>query len=173
MARSQNNWTVLTETSRMLHQWVIPTERGDVILPLRRGTAGFLLCHFALWFDEHIEVLFGRGDDFGWAYRRIAGSTEWSNHASGTAVDLNSSSHPSGSLTFTISDVDAIHQRLKRAYPVIRWGGDFRTTIDQMHYELASTREAAIPIAQALVDTSRGQRLLEANPTQAAYVVAA
>jgi hypothetical protein len=165
--KSQNGWTVLSETSIYLHQWVVPTESGDVLIRLRRGSPGFVLCHWLLWFAERIEPVAGKGDDFGWAYRRIANSVEWSNHASGTAEDLNASAHLSGvSGSFSQDDAALIRARLAEVYPVLRWGGGFRTTVDEMHFEIAADQATTRQAALTLLDTPRGLRLLEANPTQ-------
>lgn len=161
---SQNGWPVIFEREE-LREWNIPTSTGKLILPLRPGRAGFVLCHYALWHAEQVEPTFGKGDDFGWALRSIAGTREWSNHASGTAIDLNSSMHPSGQRnTYTQRKSDKIRNRLEDRYSnLVKWGGDFRTTPDEMHFELNALRDQIFPLAAELVNTTGGRRLIAAN----------
>lgn len=169
--RSQNGYTVLrSESSDYLHRWSVPAKTGVVQFLMRRGPVGFLLGHHCLWIAESLEPVAGKGDDFGWAYRRISGSLQWSNHASGTAIDVNASHHPSGTHTYSRIAVDLIHQRLPLYEDVIRWGGDYRTSVDEMHWEIDKNIEVARDIAQRLVNTSRGKRLLQANPGQGKYI---
>ena len=92
--QSQNGFPVLatnhtTGPLPRLRKWVIPGANRHVYL--RDGSVGFLLVHFALWFHETISRLDqGVWDEWGWAVRNVRGSsTVISNHASGTAVDLN------------------------------------------------------------------------------------
>jgi hypothetical protein len=162
---SQNGWPIIFDRSE-LRQWNVPTADGNVVLPLRRERAGFVLCHYALWHAEEVEPIFGQGDDFGWALRRIAGSDEWSNHASATAKDLNASRHPSGKRnTYGQRKSAKIRKRLDKRYlNLIKWGGDFRTTVDEMHFELIGTRPEIYSLTDLLVSTRIGQLLIEANP---------
>lgn len=161
---SQNGWPVIFDDAD-LRSWNIPTSAGTMFLQLRPGPPGFLLCHYALWHADNVEPTFGKGDDFGWALRRIAGSTEWSNHASGTAVDLNSSMHPSGQRnTYTQRKSDRIRNRLEERYlNLIKWGGNFRTTPDEMHFELSGGRQEIRELVADLVPTKIGQRIIAAN----------
>lgn len=139
--RSQNGWTVITKsTSAKLVTYKVPgTAHG---LLLRRGDAGVLLVDFARWYNRHVEKLslYKAGDDYGWSYRKIRGSTTtYSNHASGTAMDLNATRHPLGTTaahSFTQAQIDKIHKRLKRYSGVIRWGGDYVHRKDPMHFEI-------------------------------------
>ena len=93
-------------------------------------------------------------DDWSWAVRTVRGSTTViSNHASGTAVDLNATRHARGVTgTFTRKQVAAI-RRILADLRVIRWGGDFTTVADEMHAEingsLAEVAEAAERIIAA------------------------
>jgi hypothetical protein len=139
--RSQNGWTVITKsTSSKLVTYQVPgTAHG---LLLRRGDAGVLLVDFARWYNRHVEKLrlYKAGDDYGWSYRKIRGSTTtYSNHASGTAMDLNATRHPLGTTaahSFTQAQINKIHKRLKRYSGVIRWGGDYVHRKDPMHFEI-------------------------------------
>ena len=109
---------------------------------LRKGTTGWMLRDFAAWFDKYVESIDTdkEMDDWGYAERTIRGdSTTLSNHASGTAIDLNATQHPLGTSvlsTFTQTQVDRIHARLRRYEGCIRWGGDYSGRKDSMHFEI-------------------------------------
>ena len=96
-----------------------------------------LLIGFAAEFHKFIEEIDGSNDDWGFCYRMIRGSTDkLSNHASGTALDLNASKHPLGKAgTFDAAKVPMI-QALARKYG-LRWGGDYVNRKDEMHFEIA------------------------------------
>lgn len=174
MPTSQNGWPVLEPGSRLLHRWVIPGTGRHLIL--RNGSAGFLLAEHALWFHQEIERLdLGQWDDWGYAYRDIRGDDDWSNHASGTAEDLNATRHPLGVATrrtFTQAQIDRIHRRLARRYRgAIRWGGDYVNRPDAMHFELVKDLEFCERLARVLMLTPRGQKLLATNVGQRAVIL--
>lgn len=170
MANSSNGWQVLdadtTGPYPRLRAWKLPGV--DRKLKLRDGSAGFLLSHLALWFDEDLERLdVGTYDDWAWASRPIRGSTSISNHASGTAIDLNATQHPMGvatSKTFSKAEIDKIHKRLAFYQGCIRWGGDYQNRPDGMHFEINKSMGPVEKRARELLNTPRGKRILEANP---------
>lgn len=169
MSTSQNGFPVLAGDSHRLHAWVIPARNGQIIVRLREGSAGFLLAHFLLWFAEVVEPLKGKvPDDWGYAYRPIRGqSTGWSNHASGTAADANSIRHPLAATgTFKPWQYVKIRARLLLYAGCIRWGGDYQHRRDEMHFEINASLSACEKRARRLTGTSRGKRLLKANPGQ-------
>ena len=96
-----------------------------------------LLIAFATDFHKQVErINEGQLDDWGYAFRDIRGATTLSNHASGTAIDLNATQHPLGAEnTFTDEQARNI-RRLCRKYG-LRWGGDYRNRKDEMHFEIA------------------------------------
>lgn len=166
MATSQNGWPVFTSSSHGLRAWVIPGTGRTITL--RDGSAGFLLAHLALWFHDTIERIDGGvWDDWGYAYRTVRGQTTgFSNHASGTATDLNSTRHPLGKRgTFKRWQVIKIHARLKLVYlGLIRWGGDYQYRADEMHWEINNDLAKVERRARKLSGTPRGKRILAANP---------
>lgn len=108
----------------------------DVKIALRKGDVSVVLLHFARWYDKNIESL-TKSDTGGYNPRAIAGSNIDSNHASGTAMDLRWQKHPIGKKgTFTKAQKDKIHAQLKFYEGVIRWGEDYKGTVDGMHYEV-------------------------------------
>lgn len=161
-AVSQNGWTVLQASSTKWWNLI----DSPVRYQLRRGSAGFVLVHFIDWFDRNVERLQPtQGDDFGWSYRQIEGSDEWSNHASGTAGDLNASLHPQGRRgTFSNQENKKVHDRLSEMYEdMIRWGADYHTLVDEMHFEINEGSVAILKLSKKLEATPRGLRLLSIN----------
>jgi hypothetical protein len=174
MSLSQNQWPALSSTSSLLHTWVVPGKGDDTLLRLRNGSAGFLLCHLALCFDAKVEVLDEPVlDDWGYAYRPVRGYTATlSNHASGTAVDLNATDHPLGREgTFSDAERDQIEHFLKRYDGCLVWGGDYRGRKDEMHFELGRDLAAAEKVARRLIGSHRGRLILDANPGQKAVIL--
>ena len=111
-------------------------------------------------------------DDWGYAYRPIRGqSTGWSNHASGTAEDLNSTKHPLGKVG-TFVQAALIRLLLRRFRGLLDWGGDWHNRKDEMHFELApgTTMSQCEARAKRLAKTRRGKALLAANPIQRAVI---
>jgi hypothetical protein len=95
------------------------------------------LAAFAAEFHELIEPIDeGTFDDWGYAYRMVRGDqTKLSCHSSGTAIDLNATKHPLGkSGTFPAEKVPMI-RALSKKYG-LKWGGDFRSRKDEMHWEV-------------------------------------
>lgn len=135
MVTSQNGYTANDRS--LIETITIPgTDRK---VALRRGAPGQLLAHWAGWFDKHIESVDGGIlDDWGYAERPIRGSTTTlSNHASGTALDINAPRHPLGKRnTFAPGQMAAIRKELKRYGGAIRWGGDYKNRADEMHFEI-------------------------------------
>lgn len=96
-----------------------------------------LLVGFCAEFDKLIEPIDGEAlDDWGYCFRMVRGTTDkLSNHASGTAVDLNASKHPLGKIgTFPAEKVPML-RALAKKYG-LTWGGDYRNRVDEMHFEV-------------------------------------
>lgn len=174
MTTSQNGWGVIaSDSSPLLRSWVI----GPVTLTGRSGSPGFVLAHFALWFHEEIERLWPQDmpdhDDHWYGQRFIGGTNIPSNHWSATAIDLNALRHPQGSEpleTYTPTQVKRIRTKLNDKYsPAVKWGGDFNTTPDSMHFELqllsVASKEVIRALALELVQTPTGKRLIKAQTT--------
>lgn len=131
MSESENGYSVIYESQ---------TEQYGIIrglsLPLRADDCGYVLQQFLKDFHNRVEPL-GTTETFGYARRQIAGTNRWSNHASGTAVDANASQHPYGrSNTFTNAEESRLRDVLEDYDDVIRWGGDYNSTSDEMHFEI-------------------------------------
>lgn len=144
VAWSQNGYLANDVTRTKV--WTIPgTDRK---LRLHEGAPGALLVHFFAWFDKNVESIDGgQLDDWGFAVRPIRGqdveynadgeAINLSNHASGTAGDVNAPKHPLGVRnTFTDAQERRIRAKLKDYGGCIRWGGDYVRRADEMHFEI-------------------------------------
>jgi peptidoglycan hydrolase-like protein with peptidoglycan-binding domain len=112
-----------------------------------------LLIGFARDFDREVEELLV-GQCGGFNPRKIAGSSSWSRHAPGVAIDLNWRVHPMGRKnTFPPAKRAKIRSLLDRysyrGTRVIRWGADFSRP-DDMHFEINVPRAVAVAAAKAL-----------------------
>lgn len=127
---SQNGWPVHLNQSKL-----VPL--SYVTGRVASGDVHAILAHFCAWFDKHVEPI-TKGHSWGYAYRAIRGqSSGYSNHASGTAIDLNAPKHPLGSSgTFTAAQAAAIRKQLERYDGALRWGGDYNGRKDEMHVEI-------------------------------------
>lgn len=160
MAKSQNGWSAndVNQTT----SWAIPGTSRKI--RLRKGDAGYILVHLAAWFHENVEPIdVGEFDDWGYAERPIRGSdVTLSNHASGTAMDLNAVKHQLGARnTFTNAQERKIRDHLKLYGGTIRWGGDYSGRPDEMHFEINANAAAVAAIAKKLrtASTPAGEEL--------------
>jgi hypothetical protein len=114
-------------------------------------SVGPLLAAFAAEFHQLIEPIDeGTFDDWGYAYRMVRGNpTKLSCHSSGTAIDLNATKHPLGKAgTFPAEKVPMI-RALAKKYG-LKWGGDFKSRPDDMHFEVEATPTKAKALISSL-----------------------
>ncbi len=154
MARSQNGWTVLEQAPPS-----VTVPGTDVRLTIRPGDVATVLTEVARRFHAEVEEIdSGIRDDWGWAYRPIRGQESgFSNHASGTAIDLNATQHPRGVRnTFTAREERAVREILadlrdpRTGRRVVRWGEDYSTTVDGMHFEIDADAAAVARVANLM-----------------------
>lgn len=132
---SQNGWPASPNGSAIgIKAFRIP---GSSVTLQMADRAGPTLAYVAQKFHETVEPL-NAGDCGGYNYRLIRGSSSTiSNHGSGTAIDLNASKHGlARSGTFTGAQVAAIRVILAACNGTVRWGGDYRSRKDEMHFEI-------------------------------------
>lgn len=136
MAVSQNGWPA--NNPKLIFSQQIPGTQVKV--RTRIDAAGALLLEVASAIDRTVEDIDNARsglDDWGYAERPIRGGTALSNHASGTALDINALRHPLGKKgTFSPAQVKQIHNILKVCGGVVRWGGDYTGRVDEMHIEI-------------------------------------
>jgi hypothetical protein len=158
MPRSQNGYVANDITLTEVR--VIPgTSRS---IRLRKGSCGWMLRDFAAWFDKNIESIDNDGelDDWGYAERPIRGGEELSNHASGTAMDLNAPEHPLGVRgTFTPAQTEKIRARLRLYQGCIRWGGDYVNRADEMHFEIVQPQGTVAAVSDQIKADREALRL--------------
>lgn len=148
-ARSANGWTANDRS-------VISTRtvRGTAVrMAVRTGPAGDLLLEVAALFDLMVQDLDQPlADDWGYAERPIRGTTDViSNHASGTAIDLNAPKHPLGRRdTFSRGQENAIRVILRELDGTVRWGGDYQNRADEMHFEINASAAKVKQVADRL-----------------------
>ncbi len=133
---SYNGWPVGTPASAIgVANATVPGT--SIVLPVRSGDVTTVLMYVADRFNREVETL-RSGQCWGYDYRKnVNNPAVWSNHASGTAIDLNAVLHPNGAKnTFTASQVRGIRAILDSLNGVVYWGGDYRGTIDEMHFEI-------------------------------------
>jgi hypothetical protein len=84
-----------------------------------------------------------QGDTGGFSCRRITGGTGHSLHSFGIAIDINWDTNPYRADNVLVTDMnramvdDILRIRTLSGSPVWRWGGDFRSVKDAMHFEVA------------------------------------
>jgi len=120
-----------------------------------------VLLWFAKEFNAHVEPLH-HNDTGGFIIKGIEGGVSLSNHASGTAMDLRWNDHPLGARgTFGALQVATIRRLLNLCGGVVRWGGDYHSRADEMHYEI----NAGPSRVRALADRIRAGHMPDTNPT--------
>lgn len=143
MVASQNGWRA-NDPSVVSRRQVPGT---NVWLTVHNGPAGDLLLQVASLFDRLVQNIDtppgGTPDDWGFAMRPIVGSTVLSNHASGTAIDLNATRWPLGSdpsVNLNSGQIMRVRQIVSATGGVVRWGGDYVGRKDPMHFEINDGR---------------------------------
>lgn len=163
MPVSQNGWSANDRS--VIETYIVG--RG-MRVALRSGDAGYLLKHFTDWFDANIKDVDenynnGELDDWGYAERPIRGGLALSNHASGTAIDINATEWPLGSeasVYLTQAEIDKVHKQLLVYEGCIRWGQDYVGRKDPMHFEIntgaAEVARVAAKLRQQLPPAPEG-----------------
>ena len=125
MTNSINGWPVLVSTSPLLVTRAVPGTTRSI-----RMRSDVLPLFLALAADYHKTIApidTGAVDDWGYAYRQSRISPSWSDHSSGTAVDINASAEGrQGTGPLTWWQVNNHHEKaaaLKTKYGVVIWGG--------------------------------------------------
>lgn len=149
---SQNGWPV----NGPLATRTIPGTQ--IQLRVAEGAAGDVLMYVAGQVHARVEDLNitapvevgGPTNEWGYVVKPLGDG--WSNHSSGTAIDLNADRHPQGvPNTFTPEQRNEIRVILDEAGGVVRWGGDYsNAAADDMHFEINASYEDVVRAALAL-----------------------
>ena len=138
MERSLNGWMVLTPGSALLATKTVPGTTRRITM--RKSVLPLFLA-LAHDYDDWIKGIDkGAVDDGGYAYRQARGADDFSNHASGTALDINWSKEGAqgsswGERFFSDPEHAKAVDWIKTVYQIVQWGGDWRAN-DYMHWEL-------------------------------------
>lgn len=147
MARSQNGWTVVGRDD--CDQG--PFEGVRFPNGIRAGDVATIARWQLARYRRTVEPIVS-GTCWGWYVKDIAGSDTISNHASGTAWDINATQHPMGpptSSTMSPREIDACHAIERASEGTLRWGGDFSRP-DPMHWEIDCTPAQAAVFARKI-----------------------
>jgi hypothetical protein len=133
---SPNGWPASEDRKALgIETFAVP---GTKIKFACAKTVAPILVSFAKEFHELVEPIDeGQLDDWGYAFRQTRGSDRiLSNHASGTAIDLNAIKHPLGkSNTFNKDQRNTINLLITKYG--LAWGGNYKKRKDDMHFEIA------------------------------------
>ena len=135
MLTSYNGWPASKEQAEIgIKSYPVP---GTLIKLRCAEKVAPLLVGFAAEYHNLIEELdVGANDDWGFCYRMVRNTSDkLSNHASGTAIDLNASRYPLGKQTFEPDKIPML-RALTKKYG-LTWGGDYKGRKDEMHYEIS------------------------------------
>jgi len=146
MPKSENGWEVIKDQSDKTLT-VVRLAKSDIPLRLHKDAAK-LLAYVAVRFDKEVSALKqgnkpGFQDEGGYSYRKIGNGPKWSNHASGSAIDLNWQKYPMFRRKMTKKQVAACEAIVADCEGLVRWGGHYKTAVDQMHFEVAPKVTAA------------------------------
>ena len=145
--RSSNGWSA--NDRGIIASYQLPGGR----VALRKGDVSVVLLWCANRWHETVEPLVWPGV-WGYAERLIRGSsTMISNHASGTAIDINAPAHPLGTdphESFSTLEIRAIRAILEHCDGVVRWGGDYIGRRDPMHLEINASSAAVRRVADKI-----------------------
>jgi len=137
---SLNGWKVIHSGESGLVTVTVP---GTSLRLTVNEVAAPLLVHVADRVNREVRSLTannskGGQDDAGWAFRKARHADGFSNHASGSAIDLNWQLWPqNGSKrSMTASETAAASKIAADLAEVIIWGGNWNGQRDEMHWEV-------------------------------------
>lgn len=139
MATSINGYPVLNYTSKFLKTGRVPGTSKSV-----RLRADVLPAFLAILSEIDKTVInLDKGPLDGHVYRESRLVSRWSNHASGTAIDMRYDVlKADGRRHMSRAQVDQMHRLLSKysvnGRKIFTWGGDYRKHVDEMHLEIAA-----------------------------------
>lgn len=146
MSSSQNGWPIVGHDA-CTDRAVCGAEFPNGWL---RGDVDVVFTYLIERLHREVETIVP-GTCWGWFVKNIEGTQTKSNHGSATAIDYNATKHPQGVRnTYGQADRDRIHAILGDLDGVVRWGGDYSGTPDDMHFEIHADRAAVERVADRI-----------------------
>ncbi len=152
MATTPNGWPVIEGSGCDL----LVVAGISIMRGIRRGDVWVVMKWVAEQFHARVEPLRSPGC-WGYNKRFVAGTTTWSEHAGGAAMDLNAPQHnmgddptPGPGGGYTVAQVVEIHQIEAETEGAVIWGGDFINNPDGMHFEASSNHAAVARFADKI-----------------------
>lgn len=148
MTTSQNGWPVVSHAAC--------DQRPFLGVHFPNGILHGPVAAIALWqmrrYAATVEPI-KAGDCWGYDVKKIEGGESYSNHASGTAWDINAPQHPMGTSpahSFTPAELKACRAIESASAGVVRWGGSYIDRKDSMHWEINRARGITAAFAAKL-----------------------
>lgn len=146
MTTSLNGWKVIKPGKPGLVTREVPGT--GVRLTLNKDAAGLLLYVSARVHNEVHSISANNKagqDDAGYTYREARFADRFSNHASGTAVDLNWRRWPMLGKARSMNKKEQAAAAIiaRDVKEVVVWGGNWKSIKDEMHWEIAPGVTAA------------------------------
>lgn len=158
MSTTENGWPRLYPGSSL----IVPLSVAGRTFPggVRSGPVKTVLTYLVAQYHLRVESLYyGETDKDDWGYANRPPS----NHASATAVDVNATTNPQGaSRSHTYAQEQVIRAILQECGGQIRWGRDFRTKPDPMHFDAkpGTTTTSMAAVAKRLLNPAWWHREL-------------
>ncbi len=151
MTTSYNGWPASTNAAAIGIDKGARARGSTIAFPpgVKGGDVEVVLMYVAGELHRRVEPA-GEGC-WGYNYRKNRNANNLSCHASGTAFDWNAPKHPNGKGgTFSPAKVKVIRAILAEVGGVVKWGGDFGGTKDEMHFEIHGDAAAVKKVADHL-----------------------
>lgn len=134
MVTSQNGFP--SNNRALIHNPKVPGTNISFPGGIRKGAVTTVLLYVAVQWQRRVEPL-TPGHNWGYAERAIRGSSQTSNHASGTATDHNAPKHPLAKRgTFTAAQIRELRAIEAECGGVVRFGEFYSGRVDGMHAEI-------------------------------------
>lgn len=154
MSTSYNGWTASPDPDAIGIVRFEPLPGHVFHSGVRGGDVAIVLGYLVRQMHARVEriELYADGDEWGYNFRPNRNDPDSiSCHGSGTAIDWNAVLHPNGKAgTFTSGQMVEIDRILAELDGVVRWGGDFNGTPDEMHFEICKDAAAVAAVARKL-----------------------
>lgn len=144
-----------------LVEWVVPMSGGKVVLVHERALPAFQRVTANLAAEQANGNYYTVRPEhtFGFAPRTVGGKFGFSNHAFGTAVDINSTTNPYSAANVLITDMPGWYVAAWKEAGFC-WGGEWVDIKDPMHFSwkgpAATPEYGEVPAAQPTATTATG-----------------